>query len=104
MLVDCIDFRYITDVITPQEAIEILCNGQAGREQRIQDLMENGYPCYTTQVGWMGYSDERIRMLCREYLANGFTAFKLKVGRDLKSDKQRCQLVREEIGWDNKLV
>lgn len=52
----------------------------------------------------MGYSDDRIRKLCKEYLAQGFDAFKLKVGRDLKSDQQRCKLVREEIGWDNKLV
>lgn len=71
---------------------------------REQELMANGYPAYTTQVGWMGYSDDFIRQQCRAYLAKGFTAFKLKVGRDLQSDLQRCRLVREEIGSENKLV
>jgi len=104
LLVQCIDFRYISDVITPQEAIAILNHSQSGKAERVQELMQNGYPCYTTQVGWMGYTDETIRQLCRAYLSKGFTAFKLKVGRDLESDKKRCRLIREEIGWQNKLM
>lgn len=52
----------------------------------------------------MGYSDQLIRQLCKEYLAQGFDAFKVKVGRDLDSDRSRCALIREEIGWDNKLM
>lgn len=104
LLVSTIDFRYITDAITPHEAITILKQNQSVKEARVNELLETGYPCYTTQIGWMGYSDDRIRQLCQEYLAQGFDAFKLKVGRDLKSDQKRCKIVRDEIGWNNKLV
>lgn len=72
--------------------------------ERTEQLLANGYPAYTTQVGWMGYTDDFIRQQCRDYLAKGFTAFKLKVGRDLSSDLQRCRIVREEIGYGTKLV
>lgn len=74
------------------------------RKQNIEDLVKNGYPAYTTQVGWLGYSDEQIRTLCQKYLQAGFTAFKIKVGQNLENDIKRCKLVREEIGWDNKLM
>lgn len=104
VLVSTIDFRYITDVITKEEAIELLKKQKVGKEARIKDLLENGYPAYTTQVGWLGYSDDRIRDLCKEYLEKGFTAFKLKVGRDLENDRLRCRLVRDAIGWENKLM
>lgn len=103
-LVSTIDFRYITDAITPQEAVAILREGKTGQRARIDELVANGYPAYTTQVGWIGYSDDQIRSLCRKYLEAGFTAFKIKVGQDLENDRKRCRLVREEIGWENKLV
>lgn len=103
-MVSTIDFRYITDVITPNEAIEILQNNQMGKQKRVEELLKIGYPCYTTQIGWLGYSDEYRRQLCKDYLKQGFNAFKLKVGRNLVDDRHRCQLVREEIGWENKLV
>ncbi|EDS39855.1 mandelate racemase [Culex quinquefasciatus] len=103
-LVSTIDFRYITDAITPQEAVAILREGKTGQRARIDELVANGYPAYTTQVGWIGYSDDQIRSLCRKYLEAGFTAFKIKVGQDLENDRKRCRLVREEIGWENKLM
>lgn len=104
MLVSTIDFRYITDVVTPSEAIEMLREGQKGKEERIEEILQQGYPCYTTQVGWLGYTDEYRRQLCKEYLTQGFNAFKLKVGQNIDDDRHRCRLVREEIGWENKLV
>lgn len=104
MLVSTIDFRYITDVVTPAEAVELLKKNAAGKEKREKELLEVGYPCYTTQVGWIGYTDDYIREKCKEYIAKGFTAFKIKVGRDINSDIKRCKILREEIGWTNKLV
>ncbi|KAF2895709.1 hypothetical protein ILUMI_10489 [Ignelater luminosus] len=103
-IVSCIDFRYISDVITKEEAIEILKQGQKGKEERIEKLMKEGYPAYTTQVGWMGYSQEVIIELCQKYLDMGFTAFKVKVGQNLKDDIKRLKTVRNVIGWDNKLM
>ncbi|XP_059614230.1 mitochondrial enolase superfamily member 1-like [Phlebotomus argentipes] len=101
LLVSTIDFRYITDVLTPEEAVEMLENAQEGKEERIAELQQRGYPAYTTQVGWMGYSDGKIRDLCRKYLDMGFRAFKIKVGKDISSDIKRCELVRSEIGYEN---
>ncbi|XP_055701945.1 mitochondrial enolase superfamily member 1-like [Phlebotomus papatasi] len=104
LLVSTIDFRYISDVLTPREAIEMLKNAQEGKQERIEELLERGYPAYTTQVGWMGYSDGKIRELCTKYMDMGFRAFKLKVGRDISSDVKRCELVRKEIGYENTLM
>ncbi|XP_055533364.1 mitochondrial enolase superfamily member 1-like [Wyeomyia smithii] len=103
-LVSVIDFRYITDAITPEKAINILKTSQHDRQTRINELVAKGYPAYTTQVGWLGYNDDQIRTLCRKYLSKGFTAFKIKVGQNVENDINRCRLVREEIGWENKLM
>lgn len=104
LLVSTIDFRYITDVITKEEAIQLLKSAQPKKNERLIDLMNNGYPAYTTQVGWLGYSDDKIRCLCKEYLKKGYTAFKIKVGQNLEQDIKRCKLVREEIGYENYLM
>jgi len=103
-LVRCIDFRYLTDALTPEEALEHLRRMAPGKAEREAHLLQQGYPAYTTSVGWLGYPDEKIRHLCRKALQEGFTAFKLKVGRDLQDDLRRCQIVREEIGWENYLM
>src|SRR4030095_6461620 len=71
-LVRCIDFRYITDALTPADAIEILRANQATRAQRVAELQRDGYAAYTTSAGWLGYSDEKLRALCREAMAQGF--------------------------------
>lgn len=102
-LVSTIDFRYITDVITREEAIELLRN-TTGKKDREEYLKRNGYPAYTTQVGWLGYTDEKVKNLCRKYLNLGFTSFKAKVGQNLQEDIRRCELIREEIGYNNKLM
>jgi L-fuconate dehydratase len=103
-LVRCIPFRYITDALTPHEALEILRTGQKGKEDRLETILSVGYPAYTTSVGWIGYSDDRVRELCREGVANGWRHFKLKVGRDLEEDLRRTAIVREEIGEDGVLM
>lgn len=103
-IVSLIDFRYITDAITPEEALDLLRKMEAGREVREQELLEWGYPAYTTSAGWFGYPEEKIRRLCREAVAEGWDALKIKVGRDLEDDKRRLAIVREEIGPDRKLM
>jgi L-fuconate dehydratase len=103
-LVRCIDFRYITDAITPNEAIEILKENASKKAQREQEMLEKGYPAYTTSAGWLGYSDEKIRHLCREALAQGWSHFKIKVGVNLQDDIRRCAIIREEIGESNYLM
>jgi L-fuconate dehydratase len=103
-LVSCIDFRYITDVLTPGEALDILRRQYSTRPQREAHLLEHGYPAYTTSVGWFGYSDEKIRALCRQALADGWTHFKVKVGGSAEDDARRVGLVREEIGPDRRLM
>jgi L-fuconate dehydratase len=103
-LVRCIDFRYITDALTPDEAISQLNSINAGKPQREAAMRRDGYPAYTTSAGWLGYSDEKIRLLCREALAQGFNHIKLKIGRDLKEDIRRCGIVRSEIGPDRHLM
>ncbi len=103
-LVACIDFRYITDVITPDDALEILRRNVPLRAARESELARDGYPAYTTSAGWLGYSDEEIRRRCREGIAAGWTHFKLKVGEDLRDDVRRCAVVREAIGPDRKLM
>lgn len=102
--VRCIDFRYITDAITPDEALAMLQANEATKEERITYLKESGYPAYTTSAGWLGYSDDKIRRLCREGIADGWNHFKIKIGRDLDEDIRRAQIIREEIGDDRKLM
>jgi L-fuconate dehydratase len=103
-LVRCINFRYITDALTPQEALDLLRANAATKTEREAKLRANGYPAYTTSAGWLGYSDEQIRRLCREGLAQGWRDFKIKVGRDLQDDIRRCRIIREEIGDDRRLM
>jgi L-fuconate dehydratase len=103
-IVACIDFRYITDALTPDEAVAILARHAPTKLAREAELLESGCEAYTTSVGWFGYSDERIRDLCREALAQGWTHFKVKVGGTIEDDRRRVRLVREEIGPDCRLM
>jgi L-fuconate dehydratase len=103
-LVRCVDFRYITDAITPEESLELLRGVADTKAQREAELRANGYPAYTTSAGWLGYDDDKIRRLCREALAEGWTYFKIKVGVDLDDDIRRCGIIRSEIGDSNKLM
>ena len=103
-LVNCIDFRYLTDALTPGEALALMQARAAGRAERIAELERDGYPAYTTSAGWLGYPDDKIRRLCREGIAGGWNHFKIKVGRSLEDDIRRCRIMREELGWDRKLM
>lgn len=103
-LVKCIDFTYITDALTPDEALEILQKNASTKQERIDLLLKNGYPAYTTSAGWLGYSDEKMRRLCKEAKAEGFKHMKIKVGSDLKDDIRRAAIIREEIGDDLQLM
>jgi L-fuconate dehydratase len=103
-IVRVIDFRYITDALTPDEALAILRNNYSTRGEREAELIERGYPAYTTSAGWLGYDDEKLRRLCREALAAGWTQFKIKVGADIEDDIRRAAIVREEIGPDRVLM
>ena len=103
-LVEIIDYRYISDVLTKDEAVTMLHKQRNGWEIRLAELEQKGYPAYTTSVGWYGFSDEKVRFLCREAIADGWTHFKLKVGGDSQDDLRRGRIVREEIGWENRLM
>ncbi len=103
-LVHCIDFTYITDAITYDEALALLQEREAGKQDRLAHLLQHGYPAYTTSAGWLGYSDEKIRRLSREAIAEGFTHLKMKVGANLEDDMRRAAIIREEIGPDRKLM
>lgn len=103
-LVRCIDFRYITDCITPEEALVLLRDAATGKAERIATLKAEGYPCYTTSAGWLGYSDEKLRRLAQEAVDAGFNYLKLKVGRDLADDIRRLTVAREVLGPDRLLM
>ena len=99
-IVDQIDFRYITDVLTPQEALEMLNEAAKSKAERIQNLLSRGYPAYTTSSGWLGYSDEKLARLSLAAVAEGFRTIKLKVGVSVEDDIRRCTIARNVIGDD----
>ena len=100
-IVDLIDFRYITDALTPEEALAILLKSEQGKPERLQEALQSrAVPAYTTSAGWIGYGEDKMRSLLQETLAKGYKHFKLKVGSDLAQDKQRLAIAREVIGFD----
>jgi L-fuconate dehydratase len=99
-----VDFRYLTDVLTPQEALAILKRAETGKAERIAQLEAEGYPCYTTSAGWLGYSDDKLRRLCRAAKDAGFSHVKMKVGQDIDDDIRRLTIAREELGPDIRLM
>lgn len=103
-LVRCLDFRFVTDALTPEEAIALLRKQAPGKAEREAEMRRDGFPGYTTSAGWLGYTDDKVRQLARGALAEGWTHFKQKIGGDLDEDARRAALLREEIGWDNVLM
>jgi L-fuconate dehydratase len=97
-IVSQIDFRYLTDALTPDQALEILRAAEPGKPERIERLLAEGYPAYTTSPGWLGYSDDKLQRLAREAVEAGFRTIKLKVGLSLDDDIRRCRLVRATVG------
>ncbi|WP_113705214.1 L-fuconate dehydratase [Nonomuraea lactucae] len=99
-IVDLVDFRYLTDALTPEQALRILRRAENGKAERIARLRSEGYPAYTTSPGWLGYDDDKLRRLCKEALDHGFRQIKLKVGADLADDVRRFRVAREVCGPD----
>jgi L-fuconate dehydratase len=99
-LVDLVDFRYITDALTRDEALALLRDAAPGRAERIATLRAGGYPAYTTSPGWLGYSDDKLARLASQAVADGFRAIKIKVGLNLDDDIRRCRIARQAVGPD----
>ncbi len=102
--VRAIDFRYLTDCLTPDDALALLRTKADGKADRIATIEAQGYPCYTTSAGWLGYDDDKLRRLVREAVDAGFRHVKLKVGRDLDDDIRRLRIAREAAGPDVRLM
>jgi L-fuconate dehydratase len=103
-LVDVADLQYLSDVLTRDEALQMLTAMEPTRGERIAQLKNDGYPCYTTSAGWLGYSDEKLRRLCQEAVDSGYRHIKLKVGANLADDIRRCSIARDVIGQDANLM
>ncbi|MDW9508763.1 fuconate dehydratase [Sinorhizobium meliloti] len=103
-IADIVDYRYLTDVLTRDDAVEILRRAEPGKAERIATLEKEGYPCYTTSAGWLGYDDAKLRRLAQEAVDAGFNHIKMKVGRDLDDDIRRLRIAREVIGPDRYLM
>jgi L-fuconate dehydratase len=103
-LIRCVPFRYITDAITPEEALDLLRRNEPTKRAREKEVLQRGFPAYTTSAGWLGYPDEKLKLLCHEAVTAGWTHFKMKVGADIEDDVRRADLIRAEIGADRKLM
>jgi len=103
-IVALVDFRYLRDVLTEEQALEILRAAEPGREERRAALLERGYPAYTTTPGWLGYDDEKLARLAREAVEQGFRQIKLKVGADVEDDVRRMAVARATVGPDIKIA
>jgi L-fuconate dehydratase len=103
-LVACVDFSYIADAVSEEEALDLLQGGMAGREERMLELHADGYPAYSTSAGWLGYDDAKVQELVERALASGFDHLKMKVGRDADDDARRAGLIRDAIGPQRRLM
>lgn len=103
-IVSVIDFTHLTDELTKNEALSMLSERVSLRAQREADVLKNGYPLYITSIGWLGYTDEQVSMLCKKALGAGFKRFKMKVGLDAEDDARRAAVIRKEVGWDVPLM
>jgi L-fuconate dehydratase len=103
-LVACVDFRYISDVLTPEDAIDLLHRAREGSRTREREIVQSGYPAYTTSAGWLGYTDDKVELLVHEARAAGFTHVKMKVGADIESDDRRAGIIRRALGPDGILM
>jgi L-fuconate dehydratase len=103
-LVALVDWRYLTDALTPEEAVDLLREKEPSRSEREEFLRRHGLPSYTTSAGWLGYDDDKLRRLCQEAVDLGWSHVKLKVGADIDDDVRRCGIAREILGPDRKLM
>ena len=103
-LVGCIDFRYMTDALTTDEALAILQRHASGKAERESEMLAAGYPAYTTSTGWLGYPDDKLRRLCEQAVAEGWSHIKMKVGQNIDDDIRRVGIARQAIGAERKLM
>ncbi len=103
-IIDWLPFKHVDDALSKNEALEILTKSQEYKNDRIKKLESEGYPSYTTAAGWLGYSDDKIVDLCKEYMANGWKYFKIKVGKNFERDSHRLDIIRKTIGNNNYLM
>ena len=103
-IADLVDFTYLSNALTRDEAVEILRSAQPHREARIGELLALGYPAYTTSPGWLGYDDGKLERLASEAVAAGFQQIKLKVGANLEEDTRRLRLARKTVGPNIKIA
>ncbi|GAA4607079.1 L-fuconate dehydratase [Actinoplanes octamycinicus] len=103
-IVSLVDWRYLTDALTPAAARDLLSDSSDSRADRVSELKKHGYPAYTTSAGWLGYPDDKIERLARQAVADGFRMVKLKVGADLQDDVRRCALARTVLGPDVRIA
>jgi L-fuconate dehydratase len=103
-LVALVDWRYLTDALTPEEAVDLLREKEPTRSEREELLRRRGVPSYTTSAGWLGYDDDKLRRLCQEAVDSGWSHVKLKVGADIDDDVRRCGIAREILGPDRRLM
>merc|ERR1719429_639864 len=99
-IISLIDFTYIEDCVTKEEALALLRKSVSEKKIREEYLVAEGLPAYTTAAGWLGYSEEKIVRLSKKFMSEGFSAFKLKVGSDVDDDIRRCRIMRNTVGWD----
>jgi L-fuconate dehydratase len=102
--VHCIDFRYITDIITPEEALEILRQNEPTKGTREEEMLRDGFPAYTTSTAWLSYEDEKLKRLAREAVEAGWNEAKMKVGVSPEGDARRAGIIREAVGLERKLM
>jgi L-fuconate dehydratase len=102
-IVALVDFTFLADALTPDEALALLRDRRAGKTERERELLSTGLPAYTTSPGWLGYDDDKLRRLTRQALDDGFTQIKLKVGADVEDDVRRCAIAREVMGPEPRL-
>lgn len=103
-LVDCVDFRTMTDALTPGQAVDLLAERERGRAEREVQIRATGVPAYTTSAGWLGYGDEEVRARCRAAVEEGWTHVKMKVGSAPEEDARRAAMIRDEIGPGRRLM
>lgn len=99
-----VDFRYLTQCLNQSQATEILRSRESGKQERIEQLLDSGFPSYTTSAGWLGYSDEELRGKCADLMDRGWNHFKIKVGRDLDDDLRRCRILRAALGPEARMM
>ena len=103
-IVNLVDWRYLRDALTEDEALAMLRKNESSRADRIAEMQRDGYPAYVTSAGWLGYSDDKVRRLANDAMNDGWRAFKMKVGRDSADDMRRAELLRKTIGDDRTLM